>query len=183
MSDTIRSKQADNEEILDLVDKNDIVIGKIGREEANSLTSSSKLKGYIRASDMFLINDKGEFWVPKRTAHKRLFPNGLDFSVGGHVESGEDYLTTVLRETEEEINLKLQPEDVTLIDVQRIDENRYFNALYILRTNKTPDFNRDDFVSAEWLTPQALLKLIEQGVPAKTNIKLAVKRILESGII
>jgi len=183
MSDEVKSNNVDAEEILDLVDENDEAFDTITREQANALTSTSEKKGYIRASDMFLINDKGEFWVPKRTAHKRLFPNGLDFSVGGHVESGEDYLTTVLRETEEEINLKLQPEDVTLIDVQRIDENRYFNALYILRTNKTPDFNPDDFVSAEWLTPQALLKMIEQGVPAKTNIKLAVKRILESGII
>lgn len=103
------------------------------------------------------------------------------FSVGGYVESGEDYLSTVLRETEEEINLKLKPEDVTLVDVQRIDENRYFNALYIYRTNETPDFNTDDFVSAEWLSPQELLSKIEEGIPAKTNIKLAVKRILESG--
>lgn len=171
----------DIEEILDLVDENDQVIGTITREEANILTADSEKQGYIRASDMFLINDKGEFWVPKRTPHKRLFPNGLDFSVGGHVESGEDYLTTVLRETEEEINLRLKPEDVTLVDVQRIDENRYFNALYIYQTNETPDFNKDDFVSAEWLSPQELLSKIEQGIPAKTNIKLAVKRILESG--
>jgi isopentenyldiphosphate isomerase len=171
----------DKQEILDLVDENDSVFDTITREDANTLTDNSEKQGYIRASDMFLINDKGEFWVPKRTADKRLFPNGLDFSVGGHVESGEDYLTTILRETEEEINLKLKPEDVTLVNVQRIDENRYFNALFIYRTNETPDFNTDDFASAEWLSPLELLTKIEQGTPAKTNIKLAVKRILESG--
>lgn len=172
----------DQEEILDLVDENDQVIGQITREQANSLASNNA-KGYVRASDMFLINDSGEFWVPKRTEHKRLFPNGLDFSVGGHVESGEDYLTTIIREAEEEINLKLKPEDVILIDTQRIDENRYFNTLYIHKTNETPNYNPDDFQSAEWLTPQALIEKLNAGVPAKANIKLAIERILKSGKI
>ena len=170
----------DYDEILDLVDENDHVIGTVTREQANNLLSGD-IVGYVRTSDMFLVNDKGEFWVPRRTAHKRLFPNGLDFSVGGHVEAGEEYLTTMLRETEEEINLKLKPEDLILVDIQRVDKNRYFNALYIHKTNKAPDYNTDDFQSAEWLNPQALVEKLDTGIPAKTNIKFAIGRILKSG--
>lgn len=170
---------SNNEEILDLVDENDQVIGTILREQANILTRSN-VRGYLRASDMFLVNSKGEFWVPKRTAHKKLFPNGLDFSVGGHVETGEDYLTTILRETEEEINLRLKTEDVILIDIQRQDKTRYFNALYIHKTDITPEFNPDDFVSAEWLSPETLKEKLATGTPAKDNIKLAIERILKS---
>lgn len=170
----------DEREVLDLVDENDQVIGVITRDQVNSLAVSDR-NGYVRASDLFLINDKGEFWVPRRTAHKSLFPNSLDFSVGGHVESGEDYLTTMIRETEEEIGLKLKAEDFILIDIQRIDESRYFDALYIYKTNDAQNYNLDDFQSAEWLAPQALIEKLDAGAPAKTNMRSAIERILKSG--
>lgn len=171
-----------SEEILDIVDENDIVIGTMTRDQADT-TSVQEMTGFLRASDMFLVNSHGELWVPTRTAHKRMFPNGLDFSVGGHVESGEDYLTTILRETEEEINLSLSAEDITLVNIERQDDSRYFNALYIHKTDQTPRYNPEDFQSAEWLSPQTLLEKIASGVPAKTNIKRAVERIAASELL
>lgn len=169
----------DREEILDLVDSSDKVIGTISRSQANVLTSE---KLYIRASDMFIVNDKGELWVPKRTKDKVIAPGGLDFSVGGHVESGEDYLITVLREAEEELNLSLTPEDVTLIDIIRRDDTQYFSALYLYFSNIDPQFNPLDFVSAQWLTPHELIDTIDEGTPAKGNIKFAVETILASKV-
>lgn len=165
--------------MLDLVDKDDKVIGIIGRDDY--YVAEPAPEGYLRAADMFLVNDAGEFWVPKRTSSKKSFPNCLDFSVGGHVSSGEDYLTTILREAEEEINVKLKPEDVILIDVQRNEKNYFFNALYIYKTNKTPNYNLDDFQSAEWLAPMTLLEKLDAEVPAKGNIRVAVERIFKSG--
>jgi len=168
-----------SQEILDLVDKNDQIIGTIGRDDYYA--ADLKPEGYLRAADMFLVNDAGELWVPKRTSNKRAFPGCLDFSVGGHVSSGEDYFTTILREAEEEINVKLKPEDVILIDVQRNEKGYFFNALYIYRTNETPGYNRDDFQSAEWLAPKTLLEKLDAGVPAKDNIRFAIERISKSG--
>jgi isopentenyl-diphosphate delta-isomerase len=168
-----------SQEMLDIVDKNDNVIGIIGRDDYYA--ADLKPEGYLRAADMFLVNDAGEFWVPKRTSSKKSFPNCLDFSVGGHVSSGEDYFTTILREAEEEINVKLKSKDVVLIDIQRNAKGYFFNALYIYRTNETPDYNPDDFQSAEWLAPKTLLENLDAGVPAKDNIRFAIERISKSG--
>jgi isopentenyldiphosphate isomerase len=52
----------DADETLDLVDENDNVIGTIARSE----TSAGQLGGYIRASELLIINDKGQLWIPRR---------------------------------------------------------------------------------------------------------------------
>lgn len=49
-----------------------------------------------------MINSQGQFWIPRRTFDKKIFPGGLDFSVGGHVKSGESDETAFRREAVEE---------------------------------------------------------------------------------
>jgi len=77
-----------NEEILDIVDINEKIIGQIARKDSQRVVAE-KL-GFIRVADLFLLNSAGEIWIPTRTADKVIAPNGYDFSVGGHVESGTD---------------------------------------------------------------------------------------------
>ena len=68
----------EQDEYLDLVDENDVVIGRKLRSEVHA----EKLKNY-RAVNLFIVNSKGELWIPRRTAHKQLYPLGLDFSCAG----------------------------------------------------------------------------------------------------
>lgn len=91
------------EELLDLVDSQDQVIGKLERSQVYA----RKLHNF-RVINAFFINDQGQIWVPRRTAHKRLFPLHLDVSVGGHVSSGETYEQALIREVYEEIGLDLE---------------------------------------------------------------------------
>lgn len=91
-----------SEEILDLVDENDVVIGQIERGEAyrQGLTN-------FRVIDAFIRNSEGKLFIPRRQAHKKMFPLRLDTSVGGHVESGETYEAAFRRETKEEISIDI----------------------------------------------------------------------------
>lgn len=157
-----------DDEILDLVNRNDEIIGEINRKDYARLLSEGL--GYIRAVDMFILNDKGQIYVPTRTSDKTIAPNGLDYSVGGHVSSGEDYITTLIRETEEELNIKIQEKDVEFVAEMISDEIRYIRHIFLLRRNQTPDFNPNDFVSAEWLFPDEVQQKIEEGYPAKNNL-------------
>ena len=153
-------------EWLDLVNKQDEVVGRVTREEA----WAGRLP--VRVINAFLVNSRGELWIPRRTAHKRMFPNCLDMSVGGHVESGEDYLTCFCRETQEELNLNVNdyqwreiaafsPFNTTLSAFMRV---------YELQTDKTPDYNQDDFSEAFWLSPRQVLERIQNGDPAKGDL-------------
>lgn len=160
------------EEILDIVDRDENVIGQIARKDSQRV-ADEKL-GYIRFADMFLVNTKGQIWTPIRTADKVIAPNGYDFSVGGHVEAGSDYVQTLIREAEEEINLHITEKDVEYIANVTYEAEGYKQSLYLFRTDITPTFNPSDFISAAWLNPSELIANIDNGHKAKGNLKSSV---------
>ncbi len=165
-----------DDELLDLVDDNDETIGTVWRSKYHELVE--KKLGNIRAVEMLIQNDKGQLWIPKRTAEKRIAPNGLDYSMGGHVSSGETYLQSALREIEEELNLKLNKDDLIFVKKFSPLDLPYFRVLYIYKSNVAPSYNLSDFVSAEWLTPLDLIAKLDSGVPAKTNMRETISALL-----
>lgn len=157
-----------DDELLDLVDANDNVIGTINRMDYDQLLSEEL--GYIRAADLFIVNDNGQIFTPVRTADKTIAPNGFDYSAGGHVESGDDYLTTIIRESKEELDIDIDPDELEFITKTVSDKIRYIRCVYLLRSNKTPNYNRHDFVGGEWFYPEEIIRKIEEGHPAKSNL-------------
>jgi isopentenyl-diphosphate delta-isomerase len=164
-------------EILDLVDDEDRVIGRIKRSDSRKLVSERL--GYIRATDMFIRNSVGKLWLPMRTPHKTIAPNGLDYSCGGHVSSGDDYDSTIEREIEEELKFTPNPQKLHFILKMPPLTTPYFRAIYIYESDDTPDYNLDDFVGGEWMTPKELLDKLESGAPAKSSIKETVLKLIE----
>lgn len=160
------------EEILDIVDIDENVIGQIARKDSHRV-AAEKL-GYIRVADLFLVNSEGQIWTPTRTADKVIAPNGYDFSVGGHVESGDDYMQTLIREAKEEVNIDIDEKDVEFISNITYEENGYKQNLYLLKTDITPTFNPNDFTSADWLTPLELIENIDNGHKTKSNLRSSV---------
>lgn len=169
----------EQDELLDLVNDKDVVIGTIWRGQYDQLMNE-KL-GYIRAIDMYIINSQRQIWVPKRPAHKRIAPNGLDFSAGGHVGSGESYMESALREIAEELNLDLKADDLIPVKKFRDDDVRYFREVYIYKSDKEPSYNPNDFVSAEWLSADALIAKLDSGAVAKTSIRETVLELVAQG--
>lgn len=157
-----------DDELLDLVDKDDTVIGTINRMDYDRLVSDDL--GYIRAADLFILNSKGQIYAPIRTSNKTIAPNGYDYSAGGHVESGDDYLPTIIRESAEELNVTIRADDLELVAKTVSEKIRYIRCIYLLRSDETPQFNPKDFVRAEWLYPTELLRKIRAGHPAKSNL-------------
>ncbi len=157
-----------DDELLDLVNSYDEVTGTINRKDYKQLLANNS--GYIRASELFIVNDQGEIWTPIRTADKTIAPNGYDYSAAGHVESGDDYMDTIIRETEEEINLQINRDDIEFVAKLKSTSTKYFRTVYLLRTNKTPAYNKHDFTSAEWLSPSALIENIMNGHNAKSSL-------------
>lgn len=126
----------------------------------------------FRVINVFLKNSQGDLWIPRRSADKTLFPLHLDVSVGGHVITGESYEQAMQREVQEEINL--------LITTQTYFELGYLNPyihgvsafmkVYEIQTDKTPLFNRQDFVSGDWISPKDLLHCITTSDTAKGDL-------------
>lgn len=86
-----------NEEIFDVVDERDEVIGKAPRSEVH------KQGLRHRAVHILLFNSKGQVFLQKRSMRKDTFPGTWDSSASGHLDNGEDYNSCSLRELREEL--------------------------------------------------------------------------------
>ncbi|MFE0514634.1 NUDIX hydrolase [Streptomyces sp. NPDC058964] len=87
------------DEILDIVDENDRVIGQSPRGEAYD-------RGLRHRCAFVLARDPaGRIFVHRRTATKLVFPSMYDMFVGGVVGAGESYDDAALREAEEELGV------------------------------------------------------------------------------
>src|SRR6185312_5213221 len=79
-----------------VVNDNDEVIGTMSRSEAHANGRPHRI------AIVYVENDRGEFLVQVRVG------GTLDHSVGGHVDPGESYEATAIRELEEELGIKNQ---------------------------------------------------------------------------
>ena len=91
-----------SEEIFDVVDDRDRIIGKQTRREVHA----RGLKH--RAVHVLVLNERGEVYLQKRSFKKDTFPGAWDSSASGHLNSGETYEACVVREAREEIGLFLK---------------------------------------------------------------------------
>ena len=87
------------EEIFDIVDSNDHVIGTAPRSEIHA-------KGLLhRAVHLWIFHPDGRLLLQKRSLTKDREPGRWTSSVSGHVNSQEDYDTAMHREIPEEIGV------------------------------------------------------------------------------
>ena len=155
------------DELLDLVNEYDEVQDRVLRSYVyqNKLTSFRVING-------FLINSKGQLWIPRRSLQKKLFPRSLDASVGGHVMAGETYDQAFERELFEELGLHAQKEKCRFIAKFTPHEHDVsaFMHVYGIYTDQEPYYNKADFESAQWYEFVHLRNLLDQGEPAKSDL-------------
>ena len=96
-----------DEEIFDLVDEQDQVIGQMNRREVHA---QQRLH---RAIHIFVFNARGEMLLQKRSHLKDAHPEKWDSSAAGHLDAGEDYLPAAIRELEEELGISATATDLT----------------------------------------------------------------------
>jgi 8-oxo-dGTP pyrophosphatase MutT (NUDIX family) len=90
-----------NEEIFDVVNERDEVIGQQPRGVVHRL-------GLLhRAVHVLVFNAAGQVFLQKRSMTKDRQPGLWDSSASGHVDAREDYDACAVRELHEEIGLQL----------------------------------------------------------------------------
>ena len=91
-----------SEEIFDIVDVDDQVIGRTTRSEVHA-------RGLRHRAAHVLVYDRaGRLYLQRRAFSKECSPGLWDTSAAGHLNSGERYLAAALRELEEELGLRAE---------------------------------------------------------------------------
>lgn len=121
------------DEIFDIVDHRDRVIGQATRGEVH------KNPALVHRCIIILVYRNDELFLQKRSMTKDAFPGVWTCSVAGHVDSGETYEEAAIREMQEELGIKaLRPPSVIRERVMTYEHE----------TERTKFFRYDDMTEA-----------------------------------
>ncbi|MBI1314637.1 NUDIX domain-containing protein [bacterium] len=133
-----------SEEIFDVVDENDAVVGQLPRSQVHA-------RGLLhRAVSIFVFNLRGQLLLQLRTPTKDEYPNCYTSSASGHLSAGEDYNDAAPRELEEELGLTSPLTRLAKFPGGPETANE-FTVLYKTVTDETPTFDPVEIAAGEYL--------------------------------
>lgn len=92
----------DPDEVFDLVDRDDRVIGRVRRGAAHGNPALLH-----RSVQILIFDAAGRVLLQRRSRTKDLYPGVYCASASGHVQSGDDYAATAARELREELGVSV----------------------------------------------------------------------------
>ncbi len=134
-----------DDEWFDIVDKDGNIIGKAPRTICHS--GPGLLHPVVH---LHLIDSKNRIYLQKRNSNKKIQPGKWDTAVGGHVSSGENVETALMREAEEELGItEFKP---VLIGryVWETDVESELVYMFAAKYDKNIVFNRDEIEDGKY---------------------------------
>jgi len=151
-----------SEEIFDIVNERDEVIGQAPRKEVHA-------RGlWHRAVHVLVVNARGEVFLQKRSMKKDIAAGKWDSSSSGHLDTGEDYDACAVREVREEIGLNLAATGASqpLRRLFKIDARQEtgWEFCWIYRCESEGPFvlHPEEIESGEWFAPDAVTKWVKE---------------------
>lgn len=145
---------------IQIVDEKDNVIGIKERNNRNE-------NDIVRVSGLFVFNQSKEILIAKRAMNKVFNPGKWSVSVAGGVEENETYLSSVIRETEEEIGIKITDSDLVLGSYNFVKtKHRCFRQMYYVKID-LPVFKfkiqNEEVDDLKWVTIEELRKWVNSN--------------------
>ena len=137
-----------SDEIFDVVNDQDEVIGRAPRREVHA----RGLKH--RAVHVLIFNGRGEVFLQKRSHLKDSFPGAWDSSASGHLDSGEDYDPCAVREVREELGVTLPAPPVRQFKIDACPETGCEFCWVYLAAHEGPfQLHPEEIETGGWFAP------------------------------
>lgn len=138
-----------NEEIFDVVNAQDEVVGRMARSEVHRLGLMH------RAVHVLVFNARGQVFLQKRSLKKDRQPGLWDSSSSGHVDCGEDYDACAGRELGEELGFRPTAPPVRLFKLTASPETDQ-EHVWVYRCAAEGPFtlNPDEIETGDWFSPE-----------------------------
>ena|SRR5258707_13322036 len=142
-----------NEEIFDVVNENDQVIGRNTRREVH------RLRLMHRAVHVLVFDSRGQVFLQKRSMKKDGEPGLWDSSASGHVDSGEHYDACAVRELGEEIGLRLATSPERLFKLAACAETHQEHTwVYRCESDGPFELNLEELERGDWFAPEEITR-------------------------
>ena len=144
-----------SEEIFDIVNEQDEVIGQAPRREVHA-------RGlWHRAVHVLVYNARGQVFLQKRSLKKDTAAGLWDSSSSGHVDSGEDYDPCAVREVREEIGLHLENPPERLFKINACRETGWeFCWIYRCASEGPFQLHPDEIETGDWFAPAEVTRWV-----------------------
>ena len=143
------NKKAD--ELLDLVDENDNVIGTVWKSEAHG--DPTKVH---REVDITVFTKAGEVLIQQRSKFKSN-PGKWENTATGHALAGEKPEAAIKRELEEELGIEVEPVYFDKIFRRKRTEARFLWMYYAMVDKQLElKLDRNEVSAAKWIRPEEL---------------------------
>ena len=150
-------------EYIDIFDENNNSTGEI-KEKMQAHEDGN----FHRTAHIWIINDKRELLLQKRSATKKSHPNCWDISGAGHIRTGETVIEGAIRELKEELGIAVEEKDlqyiVTIKSTKNL-KNMEFQYVYLLNCDKEIEeyiFKDNEVSEVKYVHFQELEKMVEE---------------------
>jgi isopentenyl-diphosphate delta-isomerase type 1 len=144
----------DPNELFDVVDAGDRVIGRATRAEVHA-------RGLLhRAVHVFLFNSAGELLLQRRSALKDEYPLCWTSSASGHLDAGEDYAAAAVRELREELGIAAELQYLTKLPASPETANEH-TALFRAVSDERPVFPPEEIALVEFFRIEEVKPMID----------------------
>jgi len=145
------------EEVFDVVNDHDEVIGHRARSEVHRLGLKH------RAAHVLVFNSHGEVFLQKRSMKKDREPGVWDSSTSGHVDRGEEYDACAVRELGEEIglHLKISPDRLFKLSASP-DTDQEHVWVYRCEAEGPFELDREEIETGAWFAADAVTKWMQE---------------------
>jgi len=142
------------------VNKNDEVVG------AGSIRNAVDKGIPVRISRVFLLNDKNELLLQKRSDSMTSLPGRWDQTAGGHVDVGAGYETAAYQELVEEMGVeRVELHEIAYYYSEETDETKTkkrFNKIFIGNYGGEVIINTEEVADYRWVHIDELREWMQQ---------------------
>lgn len=146
-----------SEEIFDVVNERDEVIGRERRSEVHRTGLRH------RAVHILIFNSRGEVFLQKRSMLKDMHPGVWDSSASGHLDSGEEYDVCSMREVKEELGVTLPTAPARVFKIDACDKTGQ-EFVWIYRAVYEGPFvlHPEEISEGGWFAPQRVTEWMRE---------------------
>lgn len=152
-------------EYIDIVDQNNNPTGVIKEK-----TQAHEDGNFHRTAHIWIMNDKKELLLQKRSATKKSHPNCWNISAAGHIRAGESVINGAIRELKEELGVETKESElqyIVTIKSTKNPKNMEFGYVYLLKCNNQVEeyiFEDNEVSEVKYVYFEELEKMVEERV-------------------